>query len=233
MPKTIVQTGQVASSNFTKIGDGTPGNKVLYVNNGDESQAAVRYNDTTNEWEYSNDGITWTEFGVDDDGPAPLPGATENRPGVIEIATLEEVAAGTDADKAITPAALQTKLMSVAAPPVMAIADENMAAGCIVCLYSAEGVIHAKKAVATSKYTAASGATIAAVTAGSIATIRLSGIVVGSGLATGSVYYLSADVLGGISLTPPSAAGTIMQKLGMAVSATQLCLNIEEAAEVM
>jgi hypothetical protein len=45
------------------IGDGTDGNKVLEANNGDANVPVIRYNSSTNKWEFANDGVTFAAIG--------------------------------------------------------------------------------------------------------------------------------------------------------------------------
>ena len=45
------------------IGDGTSGNARVIANNADANKPEVRYNDTDNVWQFSNDGLTFTDLG--------------------------------------------------------------------------------------------------------------------------------------------------------------------------
>jgi hypothetical protein len=66
---------------------------------------------------------------------------------------------------------------------------------------------------------------IVGATSGEIVTFgSLEGFV---GLTPGAVYYLNT-VDGGITATPPSAGGTIKQKVGRAMSATKLMVRISD-----
>jgi hypothetical protein len=51
------------SANTFSVGDGSAGNKQISANNGDASLPNIRFNDTSNKWEFSNNGTTWIEFG--------------------------------------------------------------------------------------------------------------------------------------------------------------------------
>lgn len=52
-----------SSANTFTIGDGAAGNKSIAVNNGDANLPNLRFNDTSNKWEFSNNGTTWAEMG--------------------------------------------------------------------------------------------------------------------------------------------------------------------------
>lgn len=51
------------NSNTFSIGDGVAGNKDIIANNADVNKPRLRYNDTSNKWQFSNDGTTFTDFG--------------------------------------------------------------------------------------------------------------------------------------------------------------------------
>lgn len=51
------------SGNTVSIGDGIAGNKQISANNGDANLPNLRFNDSTNKWQFSNDGTTWTDMG--------------------------------------------------------------------------------------------------------------------------------------------------------------------------
>ena len=58
------------SSSFT-IGDGTSGNRTVYASVGASPQPGLRYNDTTDKWQYSNDGTAWNDVGTGGDPGVP------------------------------------------------------------------------------------------------------------------------------------------------------------------
>lgn len=58
------------NANTYGIGDLVAGTKTLLWRNADANKPGLRYNDTTNENEFSNDGSTWNAIGTDA-GPAP------------------------------------------------------------------------------------------------------------------------------------------------------------------
>lgn len=51
------------SSDDFSIGDGTDTDKTITVNNGDTNAPQLRYNSSTNTWQYSNDGTTFNDMG--------------------------------------------------------------------------------------------------------------------------------------------------------------------------
>ena len=100
-------------------------------------------------------------------------------------------------------------------------ATENLSAGDFVNIYDNAGAVSVRKAdnATTTKY--ANGYVKLAVTSGATAVVYMEG---GNdtltGLATGTRYYLG--VTGGFTTTPPTAAGSIIQPLGIAISTTVL-----------
>ena len=52
------------SNNDFSIGDGGAGNKTITADNADDIKPNLRYNDTSNKWEFSNNGIDWDEIGT-------------------------------------------------------------------------------------------------------------------------------------------------------------------------
>ena len=78
--------------------------------------------------------------------------------------------------------------------------------------------------------TAASTATVPAIgfvssrSGPTTAVVQMSGVLSGfSGLSVGSTYFLATD--GGFITTPPAATGNVVQKIVVAVSATELAVN--------
>jgi hypothetical protein len=66
-----------------------------------------------------------------------------------------------------------------------------------------------------------------AITNGTTGAYQTDGILSGlTGLVTGSVYYLSAATAGAMTVTAPSAAGQFVVRLGIAISTTELEIQI-------
>ena len=101
-------------------------------------------------------------------------------------------------------------------------ASEALSAGDFVNIYSggarkADGSVAGKEAV---------GYVLDAVSNGQTATVYFEGS--NSSLTTltvGSRYYLSSTIPGGVTATPPSTAGNVVQYLGMATTATSIAFE--------
>jgi hypothetical protein len=123
---------------------------------------------------------------------------------------------------------LDTSLMpvGVSAEVAIVLASENLAAGDFVNIYDDAGTAKCRKADASTSGKRASGFVLSAVTSGQNATVfapsNANTQVTG---ATPGDVYLSATVPGGFTSTPPSAAGQIVQLLGVATSATSIMFS--------
>lgn len=99
-------------------------------------------------------------------------------------------------------------------------AGENLAAGDFVNVYN-DSVAKARKADATTSGKEAHGFVLAAVTSGNNATVYFEGTNTGvTGLTPGVVFL--ATTAGGATGTAPSSSGNVVQRLGVAVSATAI-----------
>ena len=84
------------------------------------------------------------------------------------------------------------------------------------------GTAKARKADATTAGKEANGFVLSAVTLGNNATVYFDGTDTQlSSLTPGAVYYL-ATTAGGVTDTPPSGSGNVLQRVGRALSATEL-----------
>lgn len=110
-------------------------------------------------------------------------------------------------------------------PDVVTIASsENLAAGDFVNLWNSSG-IKARKADAATAGKEAHGFVLAAVTSGQNATVYLSGENTQlTGLTVGAMQFLSATA-GGHTETAPTTAGQVVQRLGVAYSATAMAFR--------
>ncbi len=101
-------------------------------------------------------------------------------------------------------------------------ASEALSAGDFVNIYDASGTIKCRKAdAATNKR--ADGFVTAAVNQNENATIFLEGTNTQlSGLTGGKTYFLSHTVPGGVTDTPTSTAGHVVQKIGRSLSDTEI-----------
>ena len=101
-------------------------------------------------------------------------------------------------------------------------ASEALAAGDKINVWSDSGTAKMLKADATTPGKAADGFVIAAVSSGATGTAYFEGTNTQlSGLTPGAPYYLSTTA-GGVTTTPPSATGQVVQYVGKALSATEL-----------
>ena len=101
-------------------------------------------------------------------------------------------------------------------------ASENLAAGDLVNVWNDSGTAKARKADATTAGKEANGFVLSAVTLGNNATVYFDGTDTQlSSLTPGAVYYL-ATTAGGVTDTPPSGSGNVLQRVGRALSATEL-----------
>ncbi len=119
---------------------------------------------------------------------------------------------------------LDTSMMPVGigADTKILAASENLAAGDLINVWTDSGTAKARKADATVAGKEANGFVLAAVTLGNNATVYFDGTNNQlSALTPGAVYYLSATA-GGITTTPPSGSGNVVQRVGRALSATEL-----------
>lgn len=106
-------------------------------------------------------------------------------------------------------------------------AGETLAAGDLIYL---DATPEAFKADANADTKAAIGFVLAGITAAATGTAYFgSGIISGlSSLTPGAKYYLSTTA-GGISTSKPSGAGDIIQQIGVALSATELYFEPQDA----
>jgi hypothetical protein len=101
-------------------------------------------------------------------------------------------------------------------------ASENLAAGDLVNVWNDSGTAKARKADATTAGKEANGFVLSAVTLGNNATVYFDGTDTQlSSLTPGAAYYL-ATTAGGVTDTPPSGSGNVLQRVGRALSATEL-----------
>lgn len=52
--------------NSLAFGDGANGDKFIVANNGSNNKPALKFDDATQKWRYSNDGITWIDLNEPD-----------------------------------------------------------------------------------------------------------------------------------------------------------------------
>lgn len=109
-------------------------------------------------------------------------------------------------------------------------AGSSLAAGMLVNIYDDNGTPKMRPAIATALATKAHAFVTGNAAAGGELVPRYEGINPHfTGLQTGKRYFLSATVPGGISLFGPAqASGHVWQPVGVAISETELLLDIDE-----
>jgi len=123
--------------------------------------------------------------------------------------------------------------VGVSAEVVVVPSSENLAAGDFVNLYPNAGTTNARKADATNNTKPAHGFVLAGVTSPANATVYLVGNIntAVTGLTPGTDYYLSTTP-GTVTITPPAAAGNIVEFLGRATIAGALPMMNASTIEV-
>ena len=103
--------------------------------------------------------------------------------------------------------------------------SEALAAGDFVNIFDAAGIPNCRKADSTNNRPA-SGFVTSAVASAASATVFLSGPNTSrTGLVSGSLYFLSTA--GNVSLTAPSAVGSLIQEIGVAASSTSISFDYD------
>lgn len=113
------------------------------------------------------------------------------------------------------------------------VTSENLTAGDFVNLYDASGTLTCRKADASTASAGkrAHGFVLASTTSPASATVYFEGANgQRSGLTVGATYVLSAVAAGGVTIeaSGTTTAGHILQKLGVATSATEINVEIDD-----
>lgn len=121
----------------------------------------------------------------------------------------------------------------IGATTVSAPTSENLTAGNFVNLYNNGGTLTVRKADATTNTKPAHGFVLANSTSPASATVYMLGQknTALSGMTIGADQYLNTTA-GGVTATPPSTAGNVVQRLGTALSATELVFDNALTVEV-
>ena len=121
----------------------------------------------------------------------------------------------------------------VAAEVIVCATSENLTAGQFVNLYDNGGTITARKADATTNTKPAHGFVLASTTSPANATVYFESQQNSAltSLTVGVDYYLSTTP-GGVTTTPPSSSGNIVQFLGRATSSTNLPFTPSQTIEI-
>ena len=150
---------------------------------------------------------------------------TTGRPG--RVLPLTTSAGAADAGKIVqTNAAgqLDGTLLPAGLGPdsVTVLTSVALTAGAQVNIFNNAGVANVRPAIATGIATESHGYVLAAFGAGVQATVFFDDNNTAVTALTPGVQYLSAATAGAVTITPPSAAGQIVQRIGVATSATSL-----------
>jgi hypothetical protein len=106
-------------------------------------------------------------------------------------------------------------------------ASENISAGDFVNVHNVSGTAKIRKADASSSGKEAHGFVLSAVTSGNNGTVYFEGTNTQVTSQTPGVVYLSPSTAGLATATIPSTAGHVVQRLGVAVSATSIKFEAE------
>jgi hypothetical protein len=102
------------------------------------------------------------------------------------------------------------------------VASEALSAGNLINVYDNAGTLNMRKADATTAGKEANGFVLSSVSSSATGTAYFEQVITGlSGLTVGAQYYL-ATTAGTATSTAPSTSGNIVQKIGRALSATEL-----------
>jgi hypothetical protein len=108
-----------------------------------------------------------------------------------------------------------------------AIAFESVAQGEAVYMRSSDGQVGRAIASGTLDQAYVAGFADASKNAGETVKVLVTGVEAMSGLDAGDHYFLSAGTPGAITTTPPSTAGQYVVRVGEAVSASELSIQLE------
>lgn len=119
--------------------------------------------------------------------------------------------------------------VGIGADTALITASEALAAGDFVNIHNVAGVPNVRKADAATSGKEAHGFVLAAVASGANATVYFEGQNTQvTGKTPGARQYLSPITPGAATETPPSAAGQVVQFVGVALSATSISTEIED-----
>ncbi len=106
---------------------------------------------------------------------------------------------------------------------ITVVASEALTAGNLVNIFDNAGTLNVRKADATTNAKPANGFVIASFSSAASATVYLPGHLNSAvtGLTIGLDYFLSTTP-GGVTTTPPSATGNIVQQIGRADKTTEI-----------
>jgi hypothetical protein len=112
--------------------------------------------------------------------------------------------------------------VGIGADTASIVASENLAAGDFVNIYNDTGTAKVRKADASTSGKYAHGFVLEAVTSGDSALVYCEGPNTAVTSATPGEVFLSATTAGGFTSTAPTGNGKVVQKIGVATSATTI-----------
>lgn len=112
--------------------------------------------------------------------------------------------------------------VGIGADTASIVASENLSAGDFVNIYNDAGTAKVRKADASTSGKYAHGFVLDAVTSGDPAVVYCEGPNTAVTDATPGEVFLSAATAGGFTSTAPTGTGKVVQKIGVAVSATSI-----------
>lgn len=123
---------------------------------------------------------------------------------------------------------LDETLMPTGVVPEVAsiVTSENLAAGDFVNIYDNAGTPTVRKADASAAGKEAHGFVKTSVTSPAAVNVYFEGVNNQVSGATGGPVYLSATTPGGFTSTPPSTSGNVVQRLGIAIEATAINMEL-------
>ena len=156
-----------------------------------------------------------------------VPKYIRNNVGTLTETPALQVSTGApDADKIVATGAdgkLDNSLMpsGISPPTLTVLASENLSAGNFVNVFNNAGTANVRKADATTSGKEAHGFVLSAVTSGQNATVYFGDSNTSVTGATAGTQFLSTTA-GGSTTTAPSASGNVVQRIGVASSATEI-----------
>lgn len=142
--------------------------------------------------------------------------------GAADAGRLPQLDASGRLDNSVMPVGIGADTASIQA-------SEALAAGDFVNIHNVSGAPRVRKADAATSGKEAHGFVLAAVSSGANATVYFEGQNTQvTGKTPGARQYLSPTTPGATTETPPSAAGQVVQFVGVAISATSITTEIED-----
>lgn len=137
------------------------------------------------------------------------------KPLILVTGRITEMGAGNEFDESTLPFT-RSKVLT---------ASEALSAGNVVNVWDNSGTVMVRKADATISGKEATGYVLDGVASSATVTVYFDDVLEGlSSLSPGNIYYLSTTA-GGITTTAPSASGNVVQRVGRALSASEIAFE--------